>query len=289
MSNYKYNSRFSFRNPLSILGLFITLCYAITEIVFIVGLDKLKGMLERLPFIFFIIIFPFVLLFTVIKLIIKHYPKLYGPTDFTDEKSWWEFATNERILIKYRTEANELFCKKSKNEKDGNSKANLEAMKVNSLESKAENTRIQAINNLTSKIALIEGVVIQKLSESYRLNFQRNVEIKDSRGKILLDGIAQKGFEIYFVECKICTKKLTFKDMEKTLSQVELITETLYNKDKDKEVMGIIAYVNVDDSNNKMKKIITDFYDTHAPNIDLKIFNYKELIRSITGQSDFSI
>lgn len=284
MSNYKFNHRFSFRNPLSILGLFITLCYAITEVVFIVGLDKLKGMLERLPFIFFIIIFPFVLLFTVIKLIIKHHPKLYGPSDFKDEKFWWEIASNEKTYKKYRKEANELFYEKSKNEKDDNSKSNLESVKEISTKTNEENMKIEAINNLTSKIALIESIVIQKLSELYRLNFQRNVEIKDSQGKILLDGIAQKGFEVYFVECKICTKNLTIKDMEITLRKVELIIDRLYKIGN--EVTGILAYVIIDD-NNKMKQKITEFYETHASNLDLKIFNYNDLIGGMDVQSDF--
>lgn len=75
-------------NPLGILGMFITLCYLIAGIVFSIGLGQLQGDSERLPFIYFIIGFPLVILIAFLFLVICHHEKLYSPQDFSDEANF---------------------------------------------------------------------------------------------------------------------------------------------------------------------------------------------------------
>lgn len=65
----KDNIKNFLRNPLGVIALFVTICYLIAGLVFSIGLDKLNGAEERLPFIWFIIIFP-VVIFVVFVLCI---------------------------------------------------------------------------------------------------------------------------------------------------------------------------------------------------------------------------
>ena len=84
----KDNIKNFLRNPLGVIALFVTICYLIAGLVFSIGLDKLNGAEERLPFIWFIIIFPVIIFVVFVLLVCFHHEKLYGPTDFKDEANF---------------------------------------------------------------------------------------------------------------------------------------------------------------------------------------------------------
>jgi len=76
------------RNPLGIIALFISLIYGVACVVLIASLNNLHGSEERLPLIWFIIIFPLVVLSVFTYLVIFHHKKLYAPSDYKDEKNF---------------------------------------------------------------------------------------------------------------------------------------------------------------------------------------------------------
>ena len=102
----KDNIKNFLRNPLGVIALFVTICYLIAGLVFSIGLDKLNGAEERLPFIWFIIIFPVVIFVVFVLLVCYHHEKLYGPTDFKNEDNFVKLTNAER-KAKYLSEATE--------------------------------------------------------------------------------------------------------------------------------------------------------------------------------------
>lgn len=76
------------RNPLGIIALFVSLIYGFACLVLSTSLNNLHGQEERLPLIWFIIIFPLVILIAFILLVIYHHKKLYAPSDYKDEKNF---------------------------------------------------------------------------------------------------------------------------------------------------------------------------------------------------------
>ena len=75
------------KNPLGILSLMISLIYGIACLVFSIGSSNLSSE-EKLPLIYFIVIFPFVILYALYKLVIDHHTKLYSPADYKDESNF---------------------------------------------------------------------------------------------------------------------------------------------------------------------------------------------------------
>jgi CheY-like chemotaxis protein len=74
------------RNPLGIIALFIVLIYGFASLV--VGLsDALSGG-ERLPLIWFLVVFPVLVLIVFAWLVSKHHAKLYAPTDYRQDESF---------------------------------------------------------------------------------------------------------------------------------------------------------------------------------------------------------
>lgn len=76
------------RNPIGIIALFISLIYGIACYVLSSSIDNLCGQQERLPLIWFIIIFPVLILIVFTFLVVYHHKKLYAPADFKDEKNF---------------------------------------------------------------------------------------------------------------------------------------------------------------------------------------------------------
>ena len=86
------------RNPLGIIGLFISLIYGFACLVLSTSLNNLHGSEERLPLIWFIILFPVLILLIFTFLVTKHHKKLYAPSDYKDEKNFVNaFVGNKEV------------------------------------------------------------------------------------------------------------------------------------------------------------------------------------------------
>jgi hypothetical protein len=76
------------RNPLGIIALFVSLIYGFACLVLGTSLNNLHGEFERLPLIWFIILFPILILIGFFYLVVKHQNKLYAPSDYKDESNF---------------------------------------------------------------------------------------------------------------------------------------------------------------------------------------------------------
>ena len=96
----KKDSRYS-KSPLGIIALFISLIYGFASLVLGVSSDTFTET-ERLPLIWFLVIFPVLVLILFFFLVIKHYHKLFGPSDFSDEDNYLkmldEIKTNQVVF-----------------------------------------------------------------------------------------------------------------------------------------------------------------------------------------------
>ncbi len=73
------------KNPISLIGLFLVLVYAIASLV--ISSNNFEKT-ERLILILFLVIFPFAVLFVFYKLVTQHHNKLYAPSDYKDESNF---------------------------------------------------------------------------------------------------------------------------------------------------------------------------------------------------------
>jgi len=74
------------RNPLGIIALFIVLVYGFASLV--AALAGSFTAAERLPLIYFLIVFPVLVLGVFSWLVCKHSGKLFAPSDFKDEENY---------------------------------------------------------------------------------------------------------------------------------------------------------------------------------------------------------
>jgi hypothetical protein len=74
------------RNPLGIIALFIVLVYGIAAFITASAGSLTPG--ERLPLVYFLVVFPILVLGVFAWLVSKHSGKLFAPGDFKDEANY---------------------------------------------------------------------------------------------------------------------------------------------------------------------------------------------------------
>jgi hypothetical protein len=74
------------RNPLGIIALFIVLIYGFAALT--LGISSTLQPGERIPLVWFLVVFPFVVLLTFGWLVSKHHEKLYAPGDYKSDEGF---------------------------------------------------------------------------------------------------------------------------------------------------------------------------------------------------------
>ena len=80
----------SARNPLGIIALFIVLVYGFASLTTASATTLTPA--ERILLIYFLVLFPVLVLFVFLYLVTFHIGKLYGPSDFRDERNFLKAA-----------------------------------------------------------------------------------------------------------------------------------------------------------------------------------------------------
>ena len=83
------------KNPLGIIALFIVLVYAVAALV--TGLGNNFTPAERVPLIYFLAIFPVMVLFIFAWLVAYHSIHLYAPTDFGNQANYVKLHTPQAV------------------------------------------------------------------------------------------------------------------------------------------------------------------------------------------------
>ncbi|SDS67069.1 hypothetical protein SAMN04487764_2764 [Gillisia sp. Hel1_33_143] len=99
MTEFLSNAKNSSRNPLGIIALFISLIYGFACLVLGTSGEKLSSY-EKIPIVYFLIVFPILILISFLFLVTKHHNKLYAPKDYKDERNFFKGFENQQTNIR---------------------------------------------------------------------------------------------------------------------------------------------------------------------------------------------
>lgn len=251
----KDNIKNFLRNPLGVIALFVTICYLIAGLVFSIGLDKLNGAEERLPFIWFIIIFPVIIFVVFVLLVCFHHEKLYGPTDFKDEANFIKLTNTERKTkyIREATESSIYEDAKLVNIEDSTEVIKNEKSNICALAYSAENSA---------------HLAIQELNTIYNTKFAEEVKI----GKYTYDAIGVVDGNTHIVECKYIRDVISVNRLRLTYHQVLELKENIFQKSP-----HIIIVFVLEKFTDKNSKKIQEYYNTIDPDLKILVLDYNQL------------
>jgi hypothetical protein len=238
------------RNPLGVIAMFVSFAYVSMVASFTIGIDKLNGASERLPIIWFLILFPLIIFIAFISLIILCNEKLFGPLDYRDDSSF--------ILM---------------NRHEIDDKADDKLSESNKINESKNNSKIPD-SRLVYKI--IQHNISSKLSEEFGIPFIENVKMISGRKFVMFDAVGQGLDNNYYVECLYLPSEPSESWYRRQASHIRINKELL---NKTETSYSIIYALIVDDGFNKNE--VENQFKKNLPQITIRWYNREKIINSV--------
>jgi hypothetical protein len=249
-------------NPLGIIALFIVLIYGIAAMV--LGFSSNNFMPgERLPLIWFLVVFPPVVLFSFTWLVANHHTKLYAPKDFPDPSQFLQALNPDQQRQKLESEVRLLEGEKLR---ASNEKSEIEAEKVPSI---ADTPR----NMLMARVLLAEDLVLRELSSEYGVDIKRQMGLGRDIG---IDGMFAKSGEGFGIEVKFFRTQKNVRNIVESLRRVRDHLGRLGWKRFNFILAAVIDDTGTQDV-DRVKKCIQKAVDDLETEIEIRYFIFSEL------------
>jgi hypothetical protein len=254
------------KNPLGIIALFISLIYGFVCLVLSTSLKNLEGQAERLPLIWFVIVFPVLILICFIYLVVNHHGKLYAPSDYKDE-------TNFIKTIDAKNQTQRI-----KNEVDAISK-DIEENIV--LENKEIIRNIQQVNkkDIQNKYLIAEDLALRAFEQDKKITIKRQGRILSSSNRALeFDGVAVDGKYIYGLDVKFTVHKHLSKILRDKITN-DIVHYSRIVKDLKTEIEFKFVFIVVTESDNylSLERELKSIIESTDINSELIVYNFDEL------------
>jgi len=269
MKEFINNTKGLTKNPLGIIALFISLIYGFASLVLGVSVKNMESN-ERLILIWFLVIFPVIVLIAFVYLVMYHHKKLYSPADFRDDKSFLETFNKEQKIVSEFEEQKQEQVSKNKNEE----KISIATKR------KINKPEILEFNDFKAKYLKIENLVIERIKRIYGENIKRNVRIKGLE-RAEFDGVIINDDEIIFIEIKYTVSNhlnsSIIKRLKTIINQLEDFAQKSYINRKITFYIYIVCETENINSLNAEKETIIKMLHSDLINVKIELIDYKTL------------
>ncbi len=273
------------RNPLGIIALFVSMIYGFSCLVLSTSITNLEYAYERLPLIWFVIIFPIFILAAFIYLVIFHHEKLYSPSDFRDDDSFIQTIDENKRIKRIQDEVKSL--ETSPKSEDFSEKDNSDVTKL------SENSKNQdtvdgsqssdiTVSELLKMYTNSEKWTLNELNLKYNVILKPQVRLRTPLAHFEFDGFGTNRNSTFIVEVKFwqfsrSDKKLKLKIQEFLAKKPKI--EIAFNRPS--KTTSIIIAIVFDDLTRINKDEYVEFVSAiGGDNVILEFFDYRELKRN---------
>jgi hypothetical protein len=255
------------RNPLGIIALFIVLLYAIAGLVLGVSATKLEAS-ERLPLVWFIVIFPFAVLAVFSWLVSMHHKKLYAPSDFKSDDAFLQALSPEGQRQRLEKEVADLTPSTTKSLDD------KEASKV------AIGAEGRSVNRIRADVVLAEDLALRQLEAEFGAPIRRQVALKKDGERAELDGLLYHDGKLIAIDVKFISAATIRKNIQMRLSEISFLATKIAALGSASNTKLLVAIVSRDldpDSSDLIKKEFDRVLKGAAILTELRFFDFGEL------------
>lgn len=270
------------RNPLGIIAIFISMIYGIACIVLTISIKYLKYDYERLPLIWFVIIFPLTTLGAFVYLVIKHHGKLYSPRDYRLDETFVKTLDSKAIEEKRKIEVLELEQAKEKPRVMTFEQKDEEGIDSSSEVDENTNLTDQQVNDISELLVdsykNAEQWAIQELSLRYSVIFKPNINLSVSGlGQVKLDAMGDNDRVLYIAEIKYWKSNKSNSRLKLSIQEFLLQHNSLkHTLGQHREFVMIVALV-FDSLKQVNKQELLNFILDLNRDCRVEFFDYNDL------------
>jgi hypothetical protein len=186
------------RNPLGVIGLFVTLVYGFACLLYGVSGDALPAEAQWCMVIF-VVSFPVLLLLAFLFLVTRHHEKLYAPLDYGDPRLFLRTLSGEERREKLASEMAEA------ESDEGEVIADSESQQPD--EPEATRAAVVPGSNPRADYLLAEELALKKLEIEFGTQVYREVEIDEPfADRQFFDGVMAHRSHVVAIEVKYLTR-----------------------------------------------------------------------------------
>lgn len=247
------NINMTVKNPLGIISLFVTFIDGIAGLVISVNFEHLHGAAERLPLIWFIVLFPVIVLLAFVILVLTKPGNLFGPGDFENQELYLE-----AIGKKIRPFKNAVPLKKPENIPVRGNKKGICMMAFSSLkEPQASYMKVQE-------------AALQRYADEHDMEIKTEVRISPN---LICDGVAEKDGQLHLFEVKVNYKPTMVDSMKRNLIR---IYEIMANKGCE-NLHVVLLLVSKEKMTLQAQENLRNSFADVIPNVDIVVYTNEEI------------
>lgn len=250
------------RNPLGIIALFIVLVYGIAALVFGLSGAQLDTM-QKWPLIWFLVLFPVLVLLLFGWLVASHHTKLYSPTDYLDKEGFFRSLTPQEQKMRIDEEIKSL-----SNEINAERRSIVPATESPTLDA-------NEFSDLRSNYLLAEELVFRELEAEFKLPVTRNVRLYHSN--LELDGAISSRNQFVVVEIKFTQRPIWSQLVHKALQQISRIADAMSIKAR--FLLVIVTQNLTEDQRANEAKKAKKYLEETKHLVELRTYDFDELSR----------
>jgi hypothetical protein len=267
------------KNPLGIIALFIALIYGFAALLLGVSASQLLPE-ERQPLIWFIVLFPMVVLGTFYVLVTRHHGKLYAPKDYQNDDSFLKTLSDkqqaERLDEEIRSAELIEVIDQTKPEKEASEQDVLFSRNNNSDKDASSKPPDVSLNTLRFKYRKAEKLAIAKVELTDGLVFRHQVSFGEER-TTAFDGVSINGNTFTAIEVKYIRRALISPSFIREVLFRGILASKHIGTDKDFKLIVVIVLENTTDPTRQLEKSIQRIVNDASISVDVRIFRYDEL------------
>jgi hypothetical protein len=285
LNDFMNNAKGLTRNPLGIIALFVSLIYGFACLVLSTSISNLVANNERLPVIWFIIIFPIIILIAFIYLVVNHHEKLYAPGDFRGDDAFIQTIDENKRKQRIQEEVENLEASpksddsEQKEEPESNTTEETTISKPSEVKTETKSIPESALIKMYTNA---EEWSINELSLKYKVQLKSQVKLRTQLDNFELDGYGTDATSTYVVEVKFwqssrSNKRLKLK-IQEFLTKKSRLERSFNTPSRSMKIIIALVYDNLSEINQD--ELRAYLQEIGGSNVILEFFDYSELKKS---------
>jgi hypothetical protein len=202
--------RWSARNPLGIIALFISLIYGMSALLLGTSVDSLAASNQTI-LVCFVVSFPFVVLGVFAWFVAKHHKKLYGPADFRSDEAFHAVKDLPPAALGHRLSQETETSEVEPGEQNGAAASEQKAAPATPGTMRELRTQgpgmLRSAADRVTRAFVAEALVLQELQREFGGAIRRQVAVRLGGGRSFrVDGIINVDNRTVAIEVKIIKK-----------------------------------------------------------------------------------
>lgn len=254
-------------NPLGIIALFIVLLYGIAGFVLGTSVGTLASD-ERKILIWFLVIFPFIVLIVFAWLVSQHHTKLYAPKDFSSDDTFLKALSPQQIEERRQKEI------EAYKEELAATPSHLETS------SRLNKSRPSKQSSFIQDLRLADDLAMKYVKSKYKIDLLGNQELRRGNDGIQIDGIAISNQNIEAFEFQLISAETINKNLNNRMANIAHTAMKLASysgNTKTKLIYVVLVKGLTDEVKGRIERAFKTFSPSSPIPLEIDIVSFEEL------------